>query len=41
MDHSRVIIWAVLALVTGLAAGYFFGYSHGYDQAVGYFIAVK
>ncbi len=41
MDHSRVIVWAMLALVAGAAAGYYFGYTGGYDQAVGYFVAVK
>ena len=41
MDHSRVIVWALLALVAGAAAGYYFGYTGGYDQAVGYFVAVK
>jgi len=41
MDHSRVIVWALLALVAGAAFGYFYGQSVGYDEAVNYFIAAK
>ncbi|MCX6793452.1 MAG: hypothetical protein NTY12_05570 [Candidatus Falkowbacteria bacterium] len=38
---SRVVIWAILALVVGVAAGYYFGYSSGYDQAANFFLASK
>jgi ABC-type dipeptide/oligopeptide/nickel transport system permease subunit len=39
--HARVIIWALLALVVGVSAGYYLGYNGGYDEAVSYFVAVK
>lgn len=41
MDHSRVIIWALVALVAGSAIGYYFGYNMAYDEAIGYFVAVR
>jgi uncharacterized protein YneF (UPF0154 family) len=41
MDHSRVIVWALLALVAGTAIGYYFGYNAAYDEAVANFIALN
>ncbi len=32
---TRVIIWAALALLIGIFAGYYFGFSSGYDEAAG------
>ncbi len=41
MDHSRVIVWALLALVAGSALGYYLGFNFGYDQATNIFLAAK
>ncbi len=41
MDHSRVIVWGLIALVAGLGLGYYLGFNFGYDQATNVFLAVK